>query len=480
MTSDRTRRVRRCYMWGFGAVLATAGLAAAQQSNATDTYKPGQDDQSSSQSSSTPDTSQSGWRRAQTIPQLRDSGVVVLVKDENSKSTEVTIQDGRIVGAEIDNQFISPDHVEVQGNKIRVLDNNNQVAATFRVPHLSNLAMGRGRDTSSSGYNSQYNSQYSGRYGTYGTNEPPYGQGYSQNYNQGYGQNYNQGYGQYQDRYSQPGASQYGSNYQQDQWNRNYNQGQYSQGYQGQYGQDQYRQYGQYNSPNDWQYQNRYGQSGYNQNYPQNYNNPGYAQGNYEQGQYGQPGYNQGNYDRNDMNRWSRNRNYGASENYRGGAMPLGVMTTEAQQSDLNTSSGTTKYTQGIKVERVQDDMPAANAGLQKGDIIVSIDGQTPATSALLRQELQQKQQGDTLNLVVLRNGSEKNVNVKVQNVDRSKYNWDYMGSDTTVDHGNNTLPDQKMLQPNNRQEVYQPGQSSDYNRNNDNSNTNTNNRNPR
>jgi hypothetical protein len=240
---------------------------------------------------------------------------------------------------------------------------------------------------------------------------------------------YNRGYSSGYDRNSNDWQNQgrYDQGYQ-----RGYNPGQYNQGYPGQYSQGGY--YGQGNYQPD-----------YNRNYDRYNNDRGYSQ----------------NYDRQGM--YNQGRMYGSNEMGRT-AMPLGIMTSEATQSDLSNTSAGSRYTQGIRIEQVQDGMPASTAGLQKGDIIVSIDGQQPATSSLLRQELLQKDQGDTLRLTVLRNGSEQNVNVKVQNVDRSKYNWDYMNNPNatgqpTVDHGVNTLPDQKMLQPNNRQEIYQPSQ---------------------
>jgi hypothetical protein len=55
------------------------------------------------------------------------------------------------------------------------------------------------------------------------------------------------------------------------------------------------------------------------------------------------------------------------------------------------------------------------------------VDNQ-PATVALVRQTLADKNDGDQVHLKVLRDNQPKDITVKLTKVDRKMYNWDYMG----------------------------------------------------
>jgi hypothetical protein len=436
MTSDRSRRVRRCYWWGFGAVLAAAAGATAQQSNSNNqTYQPNQSGAQTGQ--------QQGWRQADHIPQLAH-GTVVLVKEENNKTTQITVQDGRVVSAEIDGQFASADKVQMQGNRLRVLDENNQVATTIRIPQLSGVAM--------RGSTRQYGSNEFDRY----------------NQNQQQDQNRYQ-----QDRYTQSNRDQFQTGRDQYQPRDRYQQDQYSDRYTqtDRYGRDynrdfdrgddwRLRQSDQFNRDDDRYYrQDTFRQDTYRQdmyrdqpdrsydtrtetrNYDSRFDNRYNRQGSFQQNQ-----------------QTDRGRVYGTTESRP--AMALGIRTSEAASNDLRvTGNTTTNYTQGIKIEQVQDGMPAATSGLRQGDIIVAIDGRTPATTTVLQQHLAEKSAGDTVQVRVIRNGTEQTVPVRLERIDYSRYNWDYMpGNATTVDHGRDTV-DQDLLQQNNKQEIYRPSQ---------------------
>lgn len=58
-----------------------------------------------------------------------------------------------------------------------------------------------------------------------------------------------------------------------------------------------------------------------------------------------------------------------------------------------------------IQVGRVTEGLPAAKAGVQPGDIIVSIDGAKPANPEKLRETLKSKKAGDKLTFEVIRKG---------------------------------------------------------------------------
>jgi hypothetical protein len=65
-------------------------------------------------------------------------------------------------------------------------------------------------------------------------------------------------------------------------------------------------------------------------------------------------------------------------------------------------------------ISSVTDGMPAAKAGLRRSDIIVEINGKTPAGPDELRKAIRDGKDGDELKLTVLRAGSRREVTVKL------------------------------------------------------------------
>ncbi|WP_127841484.1 S1C family serine protease [Actinomyces wuliandei] len=66
----------------------------------------------------------------------------------------------------------------------------------------------------------------------------------------------------------------------------------------------------------------------------------------------------------------------------------------------------------GAEVTSVESGSPAAEAGLEKGDVIVAIDGKTTAQDAALTGFVRQYSAGDTVTLTVIRDGSSRDVEV--------------------------------------------------------------------
>ena len=66
----------------------------------------------------------------------------------------------------------------------------------------------------------------------------------------------------------------------------------------------------------------------------------------------------------------------------------------------------------GVLLRRVVPNTPAANAGLQPGDVIIEMGGQTLRNTAELSKLLMSHQSGDTLDIVVLRNSREVTVTI--------------------------------------------------------------------
>ncbi|HEV2447184.1 MAG TPA: DegQ family serine endoprotease [Candidatus Sulfopaludibacter sp.] len=68
----------------------------------------------------------------------------------------------------------------------------------------------------------------------------------------------------------------------------------------------------------------------------------------------------------------------------------------------------------GALVGDVTPDSPASRAGLQKGDIIMDIDGRPVQDSSQLRMHISLMQPGTTVSVKVLRDGAERTFNVKL------------------------------------------------------------------
>lgn len=450
MTRDRSRRVSRCYLWGFGAALAAAAGAAAQQNQQDQQRDQGMQQQNQATQQGQQD--QQSWRPADRIQQLSNVDLAVLSKEENNRTTQITVQNGRVVSAEIDGQYTSPDKVQVQGNRIRVLDENNQVAATFRVPRVSGLAGMDRRFGTTEQYDDRVRSdQYFDRPQQDRFRDQQF---QDQQYRDQRFQDQRFQDQRFRDRDMTDDRYYRDTMRHQDDWRLRQQQGRSDQ--------DDWREQDLHRGARQQDYyRDSYRQDRYDPRYDRQYDRGSDRRFDDRRGMQEQDRFYD---DRGTADRQRSGRIYGTPEAGRA-PMALGIMTSEATQTDLNVTGGTTTYTQGIKIDRVHEDMPAATAGLQKGDVIVSIDGRTPATMTVLRQRLQEKEPGDTLRLRVIRNGAERDVNVRVEEVDSSKYNWDFVDQNArTVDHGLNTLRDQEMLQQPNRQEIYRPSQDASGN----------------
>ena len=68
----------------------------------------------------------------------------------------------------------------------------------------------------------------------------------------------------------------------------------------------------------------------------------------------------------------------------------------------------------GAKVSQVLAGTPAANAGLQAGDLVTAVDGKSISSAAELESAVDAKKPGDTITLTVQRNGTTKTLTVKL------------------------------------------------------------------
>jgi serine protease Do len=82
-------------------------------------------------------------------------------------------------------------------------------------------------------------------------------------------------------------------------------------------------------------------------------------------------------------------------------------LVTETMAQALKLSSA-----DGIIVGEVQANSPAAKAGLQKGDILLTLDGKPFTADNTLRQMIQDKNPGDTITLSLSRNSQTLTITV--------------------------------------------------------------------
>jgi hypothetical protein len=69
----------------------------------------------------------------------------------------------------------------------------------------------------------------------------------------------------------------------------------------------------------------------------------------------------------------------------------------------------------------VQDGLPAAKAGLEKYDVVIEINGESPASPNDIRDALKESNPGDTLKVTVLRGGEKKTVTIDLAAFDAEK-----------------------------------------------------------
>jgi serine protease Do len=72
------------------------------------------------------------------------------------------------------------------------------------------------------------------------------------------------------------------------------------------------------------------------------------------------------------------------------------------------------KQNKGALIAEVEPDSPAAHAGLQKGDIITQIDGQTVDDARALTLKVSQMAPGTSVKLTILRDGNPQDITAKL------------------------------------------------------------------
>ena len=91
----------------------------------------------------------------------------------------------------------------------------------------------------------------------------------------------------------------------------------------------------------------------------------------------------------------------------------LGVMIQDLSR-ELAEAFDIDKQQRGVVIAGVQPGSAAESAGLEAGDIVISIDGEPVESSAQLRNEIGQRRIGQKLRITILRDGKTKVVQAKV------------------------------------------------------------------
>jgi S1-C subfamily serine protease len=94
----------------------------------------------------------------------------------------------------------------------------------------------------------------------------------------------------------------------------------------------------------------------------------------------------------------------------------LGV-TVQPMTADLARSLNLTE-THGALVNEVQPDGPAARAGLERGDVILAVNGVAIQSSNDLRNQVSSLAPGTTADVSVIRNGQKRSINVTLGEIE--------------------------------------------------------------
>jgi serine protease Do len=87
----------------------------------------------------------------------------------------------------------------------------------------------------------------------------------------------------------------------------------------------------------------------------------------------------------------------------------IGVDVSDLSAADVKTTPGAAG---GIRIDRVDEDSPAAKAGIREGDIVVEYDGERVRSSRQFSRLVQETAEGRSVKLSVLRGGSRQTMDV--------------------------------------------------------------------
>lgn len=84
----------------------------------------------------------------------------------------------------------------------------------------------------------------------------------------------------------------------------------------------------------------------------------------------------------------------------------------------LAEEKGLKNISEGVYVDKVNENSAAKDAGVKEGDVIIGLDGKRIKSSPELLEEIARRRPGDKVKLEILRNGVNKNIEVFLKNKD--------------------------------------------------------------
>jgi serine protease Do len=87
----------------------------------------------------------------------------------------------------------------------------------------------------------------------------------------------------------------------------------------------------------------------------------------------------------------------------------IGVMVDDLSADDLKALAGATS---GVRVQHVNEDSPAAKAGLKEGDVVLEFDGEPIRSARQFSRLVEETVAGRTVKLGILRNGGRQTLDV--------------------------------------------------------------------
>lgn len=100
----------------------------------------------------------------------------------------------------------------------------------------------------------------------------------------------------------------------------------------------------------------------------------------------------------------------------------IGAMTQDLTAEELKGLSGVTS---GVRIEDVDEDSPAATAGLRQGDIVVELDGERIRSARQFSRMVEETASGRTVKLGIVRNGQRQTIDVTPES---RAFSWGFDG----------------------------------------------------
>ena len=94
----------------------------------------------------------------------------------------------------------------------------------------------------------------------------------------------------------------------------------------------------------------------------------------------------------------------------------IGILPRELDSKKVAGRKWVLKLVGGIYVESVTENGAAKSAGIQKGDVIVKMEGQPLDSDAQMREIVGRRRPGDVLNVTINRGGTERDVELELRN----------------------------------------------------------------